>query len=403
LGNDWWIENPLAVPGTAVSLAGIGTAIFSGLLSGSGQVAVASAAASQAFLSAAAIAGAVTFSFSFGNWVGEQLKEGGEGTCERIKRRVAAADMLGATIGDIAFTVEVCLPPIRGWAAEPGCQDVGPYQPFSSATRTTPGDAGSLDRNRLASVDFVITPAPGSIKGTVVDAESGDPIAGAVVTGAPDGSDAVTDETGQFTLFEMPVGVHTITVTAEGFSEGSKPIEVESQQITQTTFAMEPGAEFPWTYEGTVTQHIAAYTDFGAQGSIEIDNSFPVTVTLNADGTVSGTVGGGPIAVTGVRCTGTASNPGGEVSEVLRDVEAWQLTGTHDDGTVRFDRFSIYLIYLASGTDVEGAYTPSGIQADWENNVSGEYCGVGVSFVVGELHSSVTGSFTLVRTEPPAP
>lgn len=205
----------------------------------------------------------------------------------------------------------------------------------------------------------------------------------------------VTPQTFTFTPFANPepdTPLPEVVVTVEEIVSG---IVGEEESSTSTSVTVQTDEPFPWTYEGTVSQHIAAQTDFGAQGAIEYDNSFPVTITLNADGTVSGTVGGGSITTTNVRCTGTASNPGGEVSAGLRDIEPWQLTGTRDEGTVRFDRLSVW---LASESDVEGTYTPSGIQADWEWNVSGEPCGA-----AGNLYSSVTGSFTLVRTEPPAP
>jgi len=171
--------------------------------------------------------------------------------------------------------------------------------------------------------------------------------------------------------------------------------EADEQGDVGTPTSSLPAPPFPWTYEGTVNQHIVSHTDFGDQGAIEFDNSFPVTITINADGTVSGTVGGGSATVALVHCTGTASSPGGDVSAGVRDIEPWQVTGTYDNGAVRFDRLSSY---LPSDSDVEGTYAPSDIQADWENDVSFETCNG-----VGNQHYSVTESFTLVRTEPPAP
>lgn len=284
LGNDWWTEAPLSA-GLEVSSTALGTKLLSWFASNP-QMAAGGAAVGATFLAAVAISAAVAFSFWGGNWVGDQIVEGGEGNCDRIKRRVVAMNMLGATVGDIAFTVEVCLPPIEGWAVEPRCQDVGPYQPFSTEMQTMTADAGTLDRNRLPSVEFIITPTPGSITGTVVDAETGDSVSGAVVTVGPDGFETVTDTTGRFTFTEVPVGARTIEVTADGFTDTTAQVEVETDQTSRTTITLERSDDLPWVFEGTGVKRTVFSRYYGGQSNVTIEREFDMRITLNADGSI---------------------------------------------------------------------------------------------------------------------
>ncbi len=97
---------------------------------------------------------------------------------------------------------------------------------------------------------MVDTPAPGSITGTVVDAGTGDPIAGAVVILSPDGADTVTDEAGRLTFAEVPVGAQTIGVTADGYTDTTTQVEVETDQTTQTTITLDPSVLGVWNVSG---------------------------------------------------------------------------------------------------------------------------------------------------------
>ncbi len=237
LGNDWWVNSPLGVT-LEVSAATLAKQLFT-FLATNPEAAAAGVAASEAFLPSVAIATFVVAGFTFGNWVGEQVFEGGEGNCDTIKRRVDAMNILGALVEDAAFTIQVCVPPTEGWTLDHECQDIGPYQPFSGALATVVGDPGTLDRNQLPPVEFYATPEPGAVAGTVIDADTSEPIAGATVSVIPSGPSTATDAVGQFAFAEVPAGVQTISVTAAGFDETTAQVEVEVGETAEVAIAVE--------------------------------------------------------------------------------------------------------------------------------------------------------------------
>jgi carboxypeptidase family protein len=125
------------------------------------------------------------------------------------------------------------------------------------------------------------------VTGVVFAVDTGHGIPGAVVTIVPGGPAAVTDGDGLFTLGEVPAGEHTITVTAEGFSDAMAQIEVASGEILDTTVALEGDFQFafPRTYVG-VGALTLSYSY--ASGSCRVEGQ-KLEMTLWEDGTVSGT------------------------------------------------------------------------------------------------------------------
>ena len=143
LGNDWWLSEGVGVSlGTAANTLGTALLVW---LAANPHVAAASVAAAQGFIPAIAISAAVVWGFHKGKRAADEHLMGSETDCENIKRRVVALDVLGMTIEDVTFTIEVCLPPVDGWTFDHECQDIGPYEPFSSALATVTGDEASLD------------------------------------------------------------------------------------------------------------------------------------------------------------------------------------------------------------------------------------------------------------------
>ena len=77
----------------------------------------------------------------------------------------------------------------------------------------------------------------GSISGTVLDNETNLPIAGASVTTSPPTNAIVTDDQGQFSFTEVPVGEVIITASKNGFRKTSVAVTVqEEMQSTATIF-----------------------------------------------------------------------------------------------------------------------------------------------------------------------
>ncbi|HLX11141.1 MAG TPA: carboxypeptidase regulatory-like domain-containing protein, partial [Thermoanaerobaculia bacterium] len=83
-----------------------------------------------------------------------------------------------------------------------------------------------------------LQPAPGMITGTVADAQTGSPLAGAAVSLAENGDTAFADASGNFTLTE-PAGTYTPTITAAGYASQTLP-----------SFALAAGTTHPL---GTIT------------------------------------------------------------------------------------------------------------------------------------------------------
>jgi len=80
------------------------------------------------------------------------------------------------------------------------------------------------------------TTTTGSIVGTVTDSGDRMPVAGATVS---DGLRAsVTDASGQYIITGVPVGSHTLTASAEGYSASSQVASVVALQTTTADFAL---------------------------------------------------------------------------------------------------------------------------------------------------------------------
>src|SRR5687768_11346468 len=79
--------------------------------------------------------------------------------------------------------------------------------------------------------------ATGGIEGLVHD-DSLSPIANAQVALAETGLFAVTDETGQFTLSNVPPGEHQLFAVALGYESVGKRVTVEAGQVTAVDLAL---------------------------------------------------------------------------------------------------------------------------------------------------------------------
>jgi subtilisin family serine protease len=95
------------------------------------------------------------------------------------------------------------------------------------------------------------TPSPdtGTIAGNVTEAEEGSAIAGAtVVVESTTPPEATTDENGDYTINNVPVGNYTVTASAIGYIEQSKPAEVLQGQTTVVDFVLISTSVVPTLY-----------------------------------------------------------------------------------------------------------------------------------------------------------
>ncbi|MCL0058695.1 S8 family serine peptidase, partial [Dehalococcoidia bacterium] len=95
----------------------------------------------------------------------------------------------------------------------------------------------------FAEQNFALTLLPtGFIAGTVTAAETGEPIAGAVITVLETPLAAVTDAEGGYTIEEVPIGTYDVHAFAEGYFPAIAPdVVVEEAETTTVDFALEPG------------------------------------------------------------------------------------------------------------------------------------------------------------------
>lgn len=89
-----------------------------------------------------------------------------------------------------------------------------------------------------AVVDFSLNEliVPGSITGSVTDAEDGSPILGATVT---DGNRiATTDATGRYTISDVPAGSYEVTASKEGYESITSSVTVTSAATSEMNFSL---------------------------------------------------------------------------------------------------------------------------------------------------------------------
>jgi hypothetical protein len=117
--------------------------------------------------------------------------------------------------------------------------------PVGSQTVTAPASGFEASQATVSVVadqtvtqDFFLTPTVGTITGTVRNATTNQPIAGATVTGA--GVTAITGGNGAYTLNNVPAGAQTLSASADGFNPASAGVTVIAGQTVSQDFALTP-------------------------------------------------------------------------------------------------------------------------------------------------------------------
>jgi uncharacterized membrane protein len=119
------------------------------------------------------------------------------------------------------------------------------YESSSLSVIVLPG------RSTLANLSLTeVAGLPGSITGSVTDAEGGSPIAGATVS---DGTRTVTtDATGEYTIADVPAGTYQVTASKEGYQSSSTTVNVLSGSSAVADLAL-TAAMLPGSITGSVT------------------------------------------------------------------------------------------------------------------------------------------------------
>src|SRR5438874_6847973 len=106
----------------------------------------------------------------------------------------------------------------------------------------------TLTAGSTTTQNFALTPNPGTITGTVTDAGTAAPLAGATVSYS--GGSTTTNASGQYTLTSVPEGSYTLTASASGYTSQSRSVSVGPGATQTQNFAL-PTATGAIT--GTVT------------------------------------------------------------------------------------------------------------------------------------------------------
>jgi len=92
--------------------------------------------------------------------------------------------------------------------------------------------------NALADFSLTEVILPGSITGSVTDAENGSPIAGATVSGGT--RTATTDATGKYTIANVPPGNYQVTASKSGYESSMSAVTIVSGGTAVMNFSLNP-------------------------------------------------------------------------------------------------------------------------------------------------------------------
>ena len=166
------------------------------------------------------------------------------------------------------------------------------YEPATQAVSFDDGDI-------VANVELTALPEEYTYSGTVVDGETNEPVAGAVVTVLAEGGEPQTMPTGDdggfsFTLLD---GEYTVTVACEGYLEYSSELTIAGADVTGAQIALTPEVK-EYTYSGTVIDGSTSAPVANAIVTVSAEGGEPQTATTGADGGFSFTLLDGEYAVT---------------------------------------------------------------------------------------------------------
>ena len=186
--------------------------------------------------------------------------------------------------------------------------------------------------------------AVGTVTGTVTEASTSRPIAGASVSIAGTGIGRVTDGDGRFTLPNVPVGAQSVEVRSLGFAVQSQNVTVTAGQSLTANFALEAEAML---IEGVIavgygTQARRDLT--GAVASVQAEQIREIP-TANVVQTIQG-------RVAGVDIVRSSSVPGSGMEIQIRGVRS--LTASNDP------------LFVVDGVPIAGGiqdFSPANIQS----------------------------------------
>jgi anti-sigma factor RsiW len=100
----------------------------------------------------------------------------------------------------------------------------------------------AIDRVVPLPADVAASSRPAQVLGRVLDAATGAPVAGAIVSMDTAHVSARTDSAGKFHLQPVPLGNQTVSVRALGYQQAQHPVAVAASDTVQLAFALQKSA-----------------------------------------------------------------------------------------------------------------------------------------------------------------
>jgi hypothetical protein len=105
---------------------------------------------------------------------------------------------------------------------------------------------------------LVLSLATGTIRGTVVEARTQQPLAAVLVRVQETGQQAVSDADGRFEIVGVPAGPHTLLVSVVGYGLTRRGVNLEADETVEVTLAVSEGAS---TYVESVVVRAPAFRE----------------------------------------------------------------------------------------------------------------------------------------------
>jgi len=210
--------------------------------------------------------------------------------------------------------------------------------------------------------DYMLQGNPGTITGTVTDATTAQPVAGATVSYSA--GNATSDASGHYTLASVAEGTYAVTASAAGHGSASATVTVAAGGAATQSFALPPS---PGSITGTVTDATSSLAISGATVSYSGG-------TTSTDAAGHYTLSSVPVGTYQVTATATGyvaqSQPvtvstGATTTQNFALARAGTITGTVSDAGTSQAISGATVAYSGGSTttDAAGHYTLSGLAA----------------------------------------
>ena len=161
----------------------------------------------------------------------------------------------------------------------------GSYIVDAYATNYQTGTTGAIVlSNATTTVDFSLQPNPGTVVGTVISAQSGLPISGALVELSLNNAvifSVLTDSSGNYSISGIAPASYTVDAYAANYQTSTNSATVSSNQTTQVNFSLQSS---PGTISGTVTSAMGSSPISGALVEVNLNNTLIFSTLTDSSG-----------------------------------------------------------------------------------------------------------------------